>query len=98
VKGTAVTAQPEYAASYPVAAIPHTINAIGEALTGAKRARVYGPVLAAAETEVAAVMRQWWKTAMLDAAPGADTSRSNATGGRSLISADELLARVEGAR
>ncbi|WP_285390582.1 hypothetical protein [Streptomyces sp. RKAG337] len=41
-------------------AIPHTINAIGEALTGEKRARFYSEVLAAEEGEPNnAVMRRW---------------------------------------
>ncbi|MFF2063767.1 hypothetical protein ACFVWZ_18505 [Streptomyces sp. NPDC058200] len=36
-----MTAQPEHPASSQVAAIPHTINAIGDALRGADRARTH---------------------------------------------------------
>jgi len=76
--------------------IPHTINHIGEALTGADRARFYSQVLAADAVDVPNVMRRWWKTAMLNAAPGADRSRANAAAGRNLISLDALTDRVEG--
>ncbi|GHJ39241.1 hypothetical protein [Streptomyces sp. TS71-3] len=93
-----MTAQPEFPVEYPVTAIPHTINAIGDALTGAKRALFYSEVLAADETAVPGVMRRWWKAAMLDAAPGAEASRANASAGRALVSVDDLAARVEGRR
>ncbi|MFD8969457.1 hypothetical protein ACFV0C_31510 [Streptomyces sp. NPDC059568] len=76
--------------------IPHTINAIGDALSGADRARFYAEVLAAEESTVPAVMRRWWKTAILDRAPGAERSRANVAVGRNLMSVDELAARLGG--
>ncbi|MEU2134939.1 hypothetical protein [Streptomyces sp. NPDC018352] len=91
-----MTAQPEHPADPRVPAVSHTINAIGDALTGADRARFYTEVLAAEADKVSFVMRRWWKVAMLQRAPGADQSRANATAGRSLISVDELL--VDGTR
>ncbi|WP_301129024.1 hypothetical protein [Streptomyces cacaoi] len=92
-----MTAQPEDAPRRgPTASVPHTINAIGEALSGADRARFYSEVLAAEEADVAAVMRRWWKTAMLNRAPGAETSRENAAGGRRLVAVEDLAARLEG--
>jgi hypothetical protein len=91
-----VSAQPEHAVpAGPTTAIPHTINAIGDALGGAERARFYSEVLAAEESTVAAVMRRWWKTAMLNRAPGVERSRANAAAGRSLVSAEALQARLE---
>ncbi|MGW2182796.1 hypothetical protein ACWCXX_32895 [Streptomyces sp. NPDC001732] len=91
-----MTAQPEHPATPRVPAVPHTINAIGDALSGAERARFYTEVLAAEENEVPAAMRRWWKVAMLHRAPAALQSRANATAGRSLVSVDELL--VDGPR
>lgn len=90
-----MSAQPEHPADSRVHSIPHTINAIGDALTGEQRARFYGEVLAAEEDDVPGIMRRWWKTAMLDRAPGAETSRANAAGGHRLVSVEDLLAQVE---
>ncbi|MCX4851531.1 hypothetical protein [Streptomyces sp. NBC_00893] len=86
-----MTAQPEHSVGPRVTAVPHTINAIGDALTGAERARFYTEVLAAEEGEVPGVMRRWWKTAMLHRAPAAVQSRANAAAGRALVSVDDLL-------
>jgi hypothetical protein len=91
-----VTAQPEHsAAGGPAPAIPHTINAIGDALGGADRARFYAEVLAAEESDVPGVMRSWWKTAMLNRVPGAEASRANASAGRRLVAVEDLAARLE---
>ncbi|MFE0449108.1 hypothetical protein [Streptomyces fungicidicus] len=90
-----MTAQPEHPADGRVPAIPHTINAIGDALTGEQRARFYGEVMAAEEDDVSGVMRRWWKVAMLDRARGAATSRANAAGGRRLVAVEDLLEQVE---
>lgn len=68
-----MSAEPEHPASSRTPVIPHTINAIGDALTGELRARFYGDVLAAEEEDVPGVMRRWWKQAMLDRARGAET-------------------------
>ena len=91
-----MSAQPEHRNDRRVAAIPHTINAIGDALSGAQRALFYSEVLAAEEDDVAGVMRRWWKTAMLDRAPGAEGSRVNAAAGRRLRSLDDLADQLEG--
>ncbi|MGI5444112.1 hypothetical protein ACQEV4_44255 [Streptomyces shenzhenensis] len=90
-----MSAQPEHPADSRVHSIPHTINAIGDALTGEQRARFYGEVLAAEEGDVPGVMRRWWCTAMLHSARGAETSRANATAGRNLVSVEDLLEQVE---
>ncbi|MDJ0347561.1 hypothetical protein QMK19_40970 [Streptomyces sp. H10-C2] len=92
-----MTALSEHSAPDPRGrAIPHTINAIGDALTGEQRARFYGEVLAAEADLLPAVMNRWWKIAMLDRAPGAERSRANAAAGRNLLSVDDLAARLEG--
>ncbi|MFG3158111.1 hypothetical protein ACGF7W_39430 [Streptomyces sp. NPDC048219] len=90
-----MSAQPEHPADSRVHSIPHTINAIGDALSGEQRARFYGEVLAAEEDDVPGVMRRWWRAAMLDRARGADTSRANAAAGRSLVAVEDLLNQVE---
>lgn len=92
-----MTAQPEHTAggAGTTPAIPHTINAISDALGGADRARFYSEVLAAEESDVVGVMRRWWKTAMLNRAPGAETSRANASAGRRLVAVEDLAARLE---
>ncbi|MBP5942601.1 hypothetical protein [Streptomyces acidiscabies] len=91
-----MTAQPEHPAQdSQVLAIPHTINAIGDALSGEQRARFYGEVLAAVEKEVPLVMRRWWCAAMLHSARGAETSRANAVTGRGLVPVEDLLEQVE---
>lgn len=92
-----MTVQPDHSSprSGPVSAIPHTINAIGDALSGAERARFYGEVLAADEAHVPAVMRRWWKTAMLTRAPEAQRSRVHATSGQHLVDVEDLADRLE---
>lgn len=91
-----MSAQPEHrTAAAPSPAIPHTINAIGDALGGAERARFYTEVLAAEETEVTAVMRRWWKTAMLNRAPGAETSRAHVAAGQRLVAVENLVEQLE---
>ncbi|MGS2588581.1 hypothetical protein [Streptomyces hebeiensis] len=92
-----MTAQPEHPAGSRVNPVPHTINAIGDALDGADRARFYTEVLAAEESTVPTVMRRWWKTAMLNHAPGSERSRANAAAGRRLVALDDLTARLDGA-
>jgi hypothetical protein len=93
-----MSAQPDHPRDARTPAIPHTINAIGDALSGAERGRFYSEVLAAEETAVASVMRRWWTTAMLNRAPGAERSRANAAAGRSLVAVEELEARLEATR
>lgn len=90
-----MSAQPEHPADRRVRAIPHTINAIGEALEPEQRARFYGQVLAAEEGEpINTVMRRWWLIAMLDSVPGVEQSRANAAAGRNLIAIEDLAERL----
>lgn len=92
-----MSAQPEHPAgpAGPVAAIPHTINGIADALTGTARARFYAEVLGAEEGEpILAVMRRWWTVAMLGQAPGAERSRVNAAAGRHLVAIGDLAGRL----
>lgn len=93
-----MTAQPDGPVDGCATAVPHTINGIGDALTGGDRARFYSQVLAAEAAEVPDVMHRWWKTAMLNAAPRAERSRANAAAGRALIPLTALADRVEGVR
>jgi hypothetical protein len=87
-----VTVQPEHPVDSRVTAIPHTINAIGEALTGAKRACFYGEVLAAEEGEpINTVMRKWWMEAMFDARPGREQRLADADAGRNLVPLPALV-------
>lgn len=66
-------------------AIPRTINAIGEALAGEKRARFYGEVLAAEEGDpINRVMHRWWMEAMFDSRPGRRRQVEDAAAGRNL--------------
>ncbi|MFF2226924.1 hypothetical protein ACFVV7_26820 [Streptomyces globisporus] len=90
-----MSAQREPHMSYRVKPIPRSINAIGDALGGADRARFYKEVLAAEDSAVADVMRRWWKKATLNTAPGAELSRENARSGRSLVSVDDLLPHAD---
>ncbi|MBM9509945.1 hypothetical protein [Actinacidiphila acididurans] len=90
-----MSAQPEQPQDPRVRAIPHTINAIGDTLSGADRARFYAEVLSAeAGQPIDAVMNRWWMKAMVDLVPGAERSRANADAGRNLISIDALADRL----
>ncbi|MBM9504103.1 hypothetical protein [Actinacidiphila acididurans] len=90
-----MSAQPEQPQDPRVRAIPHTINAIGDALSGADRARFYAEVLSAeAGQPIDAVMDRWWMKAMVDRVPGAEHSRANAEAGRRLITIDDLAERL----
>ncbi|MFZ3562787.1 hypothetical protein [Streptomyces sp. BH055] len=90
-----MTAQPGRRAARETAGIPCTISAIGDALSGKHRARFYGQVLTTEQEDVPAVMRRWWTWAMLDRAPGAETSRANAAAGCCLVSLDDIAERLE---
>ncbi|MET8406387.1 hypothetical protein [Streptomyces sp900116325] len=90
-----MSAQPESPRDRRIPAIPHTINAIADALGGADRARFKTEVLAAEESAVPGVMRRWWKAAMIARVPEAARSRANVESGRALLSVDELIARID---
>ncbi|MEU1471020.1 hypothetical protein ABZ434_22680 [Streptomyces sp. NPDC005761] len=92
-----MSAQPETPRDRRIPGIPHTINAIADALDGTDSARFKSEVLAAEEAAVPGVMRRWWKTAMISRAPGAARSRMNAESGQSLLSVDDLIARIDAA-
>ncbi|WP_066944047.1 hypothetical protein [Streptomyces lushanensis] len=91
-----MTAQPVDPPPGPVAVIPHTIGAIGDALTSEKRLAFFAEVLATEEHAVPAVMRRWWMTAMLNSAPHAERSRTDTAAGRSLVPVDQFLDRIDG--
>lgn len=75
-----MTAQPEH--SYPPETphaletqprVPHTINGIADALTGARRMEFYRAVgEAAAGPDLQHVIATWWGQAMLDTDPDRD--------------------------
>ncbi|MFI2780772.1 hypothetical protein [Streptomyces sp. ALB3] len=92
-----MSAQPESPRDSRIPGIPHTINAIADALDLADSARFKSEVLAAEESDVPGVMRRWWKTAMINRVPGAARSRANAEQGNCLVSVDELIARIDAA-
>lgn len=80
-----MSAQPE-SSDRRTAALPRTINAIGDALSGEKRARFYGEVLAAEQgPQLDGVMTRWWMDAMLDRAPGREERYADALAGRRLV-------------
>lgn len=79
-----------------VKAIPRTINAIGDALSGEKRARFYREVLAAEQGQALdTALERWWMDAMLDQAPGREESLANALAGRNLRPLPDLIGRGE---
>lgn len=95
-----VSAQPIHPEPDPargqVKAIPRTINAIGDALTGEKRARFYREVLAAEQGEqLDATMERWWLDAMLDQVPGRAERIANAKAGRNLRPLADVIGRPE---
>ncbi|MDX3433954.1 hypothetical protein PV664_34345 [Streptomyces sp. ME01-18a] len=92
-----MSAQPESPRDRRISCIPHTINAIADALNIADSARFKSEVLAAEESDVPGVMRRWWKTAMINRVPDAACSRANAERGNSLLSVDDLIARIDAA-
>ncbi|MFG3137115.1 hypothetical protein ACGFZA_12955 [Streptomyces sp. NPDC048211] len=89
-----MSAQPETPRDRRMPGIPHTINAIADALDGPDSTRFKAEVLAAEEASVPGVMRRWWKTAMINRVPEAARSRANAERGNSLLSVDDLIARI----
>ncbi|MGP3634492.1 hypothetical protein ACTU45_14155 [Streptomyces sp. 24-1644] len=89
-----MSAQPETPRDRRIPGIPHTINAIADALDGTDSARFKSEVLAAEEAAVPGVMRRWWKAAMINRIPEAARSRAKAERGNSLLAVDDLIARI----
>ncbi|MCX4792633.1 hypothetical protein OG369_43440 [Streptomyces sp. NBC_01221] len=80
-----MSAQPEHSADPRVRPIPHTIDAVSNALTGAKRMAFYAEIGQAEEGEaINAVLRKWWMEAMFDSRPGRDQRLADASAGRHL--------------
>ena len=91
-----MSAQPEQAPDPRVRPIPHTINAIGDALSAEKRLAFYAEVLAAEEGEpINTVMRKWWMEAMFDRRPGRQQRLADATAGRRLVPLPDLAGGEE---
>ncbi|MEZ0067073.1 hypothetical protein ABIA32_003086 [Streptacidiphilus sp. MAP12-20] len=78
-----------------VAAVPRNIQAIGNALGGAKRLAFYAEVLGAEAGEpINLVIEMWWREAMLDQLPGRAERLAAALARRGGTSLDELAVRV----
>ena len=92
-----MSAQPEHPAPDPrVRPIPHTINAIGDALSAEKRLAFYAEVLAAEEGEqINTVMRKWWMEAMFDRRPGRQQRLADTMAGRRLVPLPDLTGGEE---
>ena len=82
-----MTAQPEDPAPDPrVRPIPHTIDAVANALSGAKRMAFYAEIGQAEEGEaINAVLRKWWMEALFDSRPGREQRLADADAGRNLV-------------
>jgi hypothetical protein len=82
-----VTAQPEHQVPDPrVRPIPHTIDAVAGALSGAKRMAFYAEIGQAEEGEpINTVLRKWWMEAMFDNRPGREQRLADADAGRNLV-------------
>jgi hypothetical protein len=82
-----VTAQPDHLAPDPrVRPIPHTIDAVAGALTGAKRMAFYAEIGQAEEGEpINTVLRKWWMEAVFDSQPGREQRLADADAGRNLV-------------
>lgn len=91
-----MTAQPEHPVpDSRVRPIPHTIDAVAGALSGAKRMAFYAEIGQAEEGDpINSVLRKWWMEAMFDSVPGAERSRANAAAGQNLVSLDDLADRL----
>ena len=92
-----MSAQPDHPVPDPrVRPIPHTINAIGDALSAEKRLAFYAEVLAAEEGEpINTVMRKWWMEAMFDGSPGRQQRLADAAAGRRLVPLPDLVGGEE---
>jgi hypothetical protein len=83
----AVRAQHEHPADPRVRPIPHTIDAVAGALTGAKRMAFYAEIGQAEEGEdINTVLRKWWMEAMFDSQPRRGQRLADADAHRGLVS------------
>lgn len=82
-----------YAAYDPrVAPLAHTIQAIGDALTGAKRMAFYAEALSAPQgDELDAVLTRWWAEAMLVSVPGGEQRLAEAQAGEGLSALPDFV-------
>jgi len=81
-----MTARFEESADPRVRPLPHTIDAVAGALTGAKRMAFYAEIGQAEEGEpINSVLRKWWMEAMFDSRPGREQRLADADAGRRLV-------------
>lgn len=81
-----MSAQPEHPADPRARPIPHTIDAVAGALTGAKRMAFYAEIGQAEEGEpLNNTLRKWWMEAMFDAQPGREQRLAEAAAGHGLV-------------
>ncbi|KIF77362.1 hypothetical protein QR77_32915 [Streptomyces sp. 150FB] len=89
-----MSTQPEHSAdpTVRVRPIPHTIDAVAGALTGAKRMAFYAEIGQAEEGEaINAVLRAWWMEAMFDSRPGRQQRLAETDARRGLVSVPNLV-------
>lgn len=82
-----MTAQPEGSLPDPrIDPIPHTIDAVAAALSGAKRMAFYREVGQAEEgEELNGTLRRWWMEAIFDGRPGRAQRLADVTAGLGLV-------------
>jgi hypothetical protein len=92
-----VTAQAEEPGHSPhTPPIPHTIDAVAAALTGAKRMAFYREIGQAEEGEdINTVLRRWWREAMFDSRPGREQRLAHADAGTHLAPLPDLVGGQE---
>ncbi|MFE1960623.1 hypothetical protein [Streptomyces sp. NPDC059479] len=92
-----MTAQPEHHFPDPrVRPIPHTIDAVSNALGATKRMAFYSEIGQAEEGEhINAVLRKWWMEAMFDSRPGREQRLAEADAGRNLVPLPRLVGGAE---
>jgi hypothetical protein len=83
----------EYAAGDPrVPPLPRTIQAIADALSGARRMAFYAEALAAPQgEELDAVLNRWWADAMLEQLHGREQRLSEALAGENLSALPDFV-------
>nr|WSZ97709.1 hypothetical protein OH820_20425 [Streptomyces sp. NBC_00857] len=94
---TVTAAQPEHHSPDPrVRPIPHTIDAVSNALGATKRMAFYAEIGQAGEGEhINAVLRKWWMEAMFDSRPGREQRLADAGTRRGLTPLPRLVGGEE---